>query len=387
MKIGYLHIGPPEHGVCRYGRLLAAEARKRADLTVIEAEVSLTEDPAQNRELLVKAAQKLSQADVIHFQSSSLSNKDLWGGGSSQLDNLQVFMDNCSSPLAVTLHDLFLKPYNIVGIFQNISSRLQNRETDSNKGVQVGFFGPGALAIKKITNRAKLIFIFNEEQYHLLSQRCERRKLKIVPHFIEERPQTISRDAARRYLGFEQYKIITLQGFIYSGKGHNLVIEAMADLASDIKNLKLIFAGGPPVSGNYEMVDAVIALAKEKKVDNLEITGYLSEEELEMYLMATDLAVCPFSRCSASGSLSTWISLGRTILASDLPQIAEYNKLEPGAIETFNPYTPNALAEAIREILPICSNSDNLSLAKLQKKLSISAIFERHLNDYRLLHH
>jgi glycosyltransferase involved in cell wall biosynthesis len=135
------------------------------------------------------------------------------------------------------------------------------------------------------------------------------------------------------------------------------------------------------------MVDAVIALAKEKKVDNLEITGYLSEEELEMYLMATDLAVCPFSRCSASGSLSTWISLGRTILASDLPQIAEYNKLEPGAIETFNPYTPNALAEAIREILPICSNSDNLSLAKLQKKLSISAIFERHLNDYRLLHH
>ncbi len=75
MKVGYLHIGPPEHGVCRYGRLLAAEARRRPDLTVIEANVMLTEDRKHNREMLVKAAQRLSEAEVIHFQSSSVNTR------------------------------------------------------------------------------------------------------------------------------------------------------------------------------------------------------------------------------------------------------------------------------------------------------------------------
>jgi hypothetical protein len=52
MKIGYLHIDPDKHGVCRYGRILAAEARRRPDVTVIEADVILTENRKHNRELL-----------------------------------------------------------------------------------------------------------------------------------------------------------------------------------------------------------------------------------------------------------------------------------------------------------------------------------------------
>jgi hypothetical protein len=44
MKIGYLHMGPHKHGVCPYGRLLAAKARRRPELTVIEADVILTEN-------------------------------------------------------------------------------------------------------------------------------------------------------------------------------------------------------------------------------------------------------------------------------------------------------------------------------------------------------
>ncbi|NJR49044.1 MAG: hypothetical protein HC780_05175 [Leptolyngbyaceae cyanobacterium CSU_1_3] len=42
MKVGYLHIGEPEHGIARYGRYLANEARTRPELTVIEATVLLT---------------------------------------------------------------------------------------------------------------------------------------------------------------------------------------------------------------------------------------------------------------------------------------------------------------------------------------------------------
>ena len=80
MRIGYLHIGPHQHGVCRYGHLLAAEARREPSLTVIEAEVILTENWEHNWEMLVKAAQQLSEAEIIHFPFHKF-NELSWGGG------------------------------------------------------------------------------------------------------------------------------------------------------------------------------------------------------------------------------------------------------------------------------------------------------------------
>lgn len=126
-------------------------------------------------------------------------------------------------------------------------------------------------------------------------------------------------------------------------------------------------------------------LAKTMGVEErLRITGYLSEEELERYLVATDLAICPFKNCSASGSLSTWISVAHpTILAFDLPQINEYNRLEPGAIKTFQPYTPAALAQAIRQLLPTCGESYAPAVERLRQRLSMPAIFDEHLSHYR----
>ncbi len=129
--------------------------------------------------------------------------------------------------------------------------------------------------------------------------------------------------------------------------------------------------------------EKLLALAKEKGVsDRLHITGYLSEEDLERYLVATDLAICPFKKLSASGSLSTWISVARPVLASDVPQIDEYNRLEPGAIQTFAPYTPSALASAVRQMLSSLSNTDQ-KLEKLRQHLDMSVIFDQHLNYYR----
>jgi glycosyltransferase involved in cell wall biosynthesis len=383
MKIGYLHIGLPEHGVCRYGRLLAKEAQKRSDLMVIEYEVILTKDKKQNRKILIDAAKKLSEADVVHFQSSCLSNKTLWGTGWDQLNNLQAFLDNCLSPLVVTLHDTFVKPYNLASIFQDISLKFTNKKPHLNKDARMGLFGLGSLSLNQITSKSQLIFVFNEQEYQLMQGHCNQRKLKILPHFIEEKSINISKIEARKALGLHDIKVLTIQGFIYRGKGHELLINAMPELVSDVK---VIFAGGTSIGGTNDIVNDLITLAKQNKVDErLQITGYLSDKDLEMYLMATDIAICPFSRISASGSLSSWLSVGCPIIASDLPQISEYNKLELNAIKTFSPYTPGALAKAINKWLTNYSNDQTLPFTNLQQKLSISVIFEQHLLYYRSL--
>jgi len=116
--------------------------------------------------------------------------------------------------------------------------------------------------------------------------------------------------------------------------------------------------------------------------DRVRVTGYLPEPELETYLAATDLAVCPFVDMSGSGSLSTWISAGRPILASDLPQIAEYNEVAPGAISTFAPYTPTALASRVSELLQADAGERTQAVARLADVLKIPRMFERHVDVY-----
>ncbi|MEC4817075.1 MAG: glycosyltransferase [Scytonema sp. PMC 1069.18] len=403
MKIGYLHIGPPEHGVCRYGRLLATEAHRRSELKVIEANVILSEDRKHNQRMLIEAAFQLSQADVIHFQFNKF-NKLLWGGGWLQLNYLRVFMDNCSCPLVVTLHDVFYPPYGLTSTLKYLYSKLQ-KTTFLNKDAKVlpsnepsqpkrsiltkafGFtqstfqemFGSDALALREIANRVNLMLVCTQEEAQRLCDRVDKRKLKVVPHFVEARSIKMSRAEARAALGLNGVKVVTLLGFIYPPKGHQIMIEAMPKLPQDIT---VVFAGSPSV-GYKHLVHDFLALAKAKGVDRrLRITGYLLEEELESYLLATDLAVCPFSRFSASGSISTWISVARPILASDFPQVAEYNRFELDAIKTFQPYTPDALAEAIRHLLPMCRENEDSTVAKLRQKLSMPAIFDKHLIQY-----
>ncbi len=404
MKIGYLHIGLSKHGVCRYGRLLAAEARRRPELTVIEADVTLTEDRKYNREMLIKAAQHLSQANIIHFQFTKF-NKSLWGGGWSQLYYLRIFMNHCSCPLVVTLHDVFYPPYGLTRILKELNSKLsvtvlhsnqESRVTPSSKPSKPqrsiltrafgfiqstfqGMFSPEAFALREIANRANLMLVCTQQEAQRLCDRVDDRKLRIVPHFVEARSTNISPDEARAALGLDKVKVVTILGFIYPPKGHQIMVEAMSELPQEVT---VVFAGGP--SDGYKNLESdLLILAKAKGVDErLRITGYLSEEELEQYLIATDLAVCPFSRFSASGSLSTWISVACPILASDFPQIDEYNKLEPGSIKTFQPYTPDALAKAIQQNLLTSSKSNGSALKSLRQKLSMSVIFDEHLIHY-----
>ena len=69
---------------------------------------------------------------------------------------------------------------------------------------------------------------------------------------------------------------------------------------------------------------------------------------LETYLLAADVAICPFLQMSASGSFSTWLSVGTApIVASDLPQIRWYNAMVPGAITVFPAGDAQALAVLI----------------------------------------
>ncbi|MBD2594942.1 glycosyltransferase family 4 protein [Nostoc spongiaeforme FACHB-130] len=365
MKIGYLHIGSEQHGIHRYSKFIASEARQRG-FTVIEANVVLTESLHHNREILVEAANKLSSADIVHVQHNTF----LWGER-SQLKNFRVFVQNCSSPLVVTLHDIYLPKIPLH--WKTLLSYIKSQYNSNSRFIRWMFAKVQKVLVCTEQERQRLHTVVGINTLNAS-------KITLIRHFVEERLITANSAIARKKLNLEGFQTITLLGWIFPRKGHRLVVEAIPYLST---NIKVIFAGQPSERCDW-FLEELLTLAQTLGVkDRLIVTGYLSEEELEQYLVATDLAICPFQKSSASGSLSTWLSIAHPkILSFDLPLIDEYNNIEPGAIKTFSPYTANAFAQAVQHILSNSDEQENLAVKNLRQHLCMSTILVQHLDIY-----
>jgi glycosyltransferase involved in cell wall biosynthesis len=412
MKLGYLHIGSPEHGICRYGHLLAFEAQRHPELSVVEISVTLTANHQHNNASLINAARCLSEVDLVHLQYSIKNNKGLWGQGWSQLTHLKLFREHCQQPLVVTFHDVYdvsPNPQDRRKYFTYFISRissLQPRRQASPPNhalstarlslgeviktvqqyrwrIQKEFLRiPDHLSLHLLLNEVQQVYVASSEEAKRLSQAATTTTTQVIPHFVEQRSQTTNKLEAQKALSLDGYQIVTLLGFIHGRKGHQLMISAISKLP---QHVKVIFAGGAS-PGQENFLQQLLSLATSEGVsDRLSVTGYLPEEDLELYLMATDLAICPFESFSASGSLSTWISVACPILAYALPQIAEYNQLFPDSIQTFQPYTPDALANAITSLLSIDLNDKSIAVNHLRAQLLLPEVFNRHLSCYRQL--
>lgn len=371
MKVGYLHVG--RGGVQRYGRMFAAEAKRRSNLEVIESEVALGEGAAANRATLIEAAKNLSAADVVHFQY----NKKVWGGGQAHLRHLRAFISHCHAPLTVTLHDVYLDPRDL-----RPPEPVRPGLVRSLVRFAKAFIDPTRAAIHDLSDRVRLCFVSSREEARRLEGSGLGERVEVVRHFVEEREVTETPREARVALGLEGRRVVTLLGFIHPRKGHGLVLAALPQLPADVT---VLFAGGATLGGD-RYVERVKEQARDAiAADRLRVTGFLSEEDLQRAVLATHLAVCPFEALSASGSLSTWISVGRPILASDLPQIGEYEELEPGAVQTFRPYTAEALAAAVTARLEECTGGEDPRVMRLAERLSMPRIFDEHEAHYRVV--
>jgi glycosyltransferase involved in cell wall biosynthesis len=403
MKIGYLHLGPTEHGINRYGKMLANASRQKIELTVEEVELLLKDNPIDNSKTLINAAQQLSQSDLVHIQFSYF-NDLLWGSGWTQLDHLRIFLSHCQSPIVVTLHDVYYCPRGLKGFLSFLRNQLQIlldfklNNVDSYSKLELltshlrilywtvkdywnGNFGPAIATLNVLLKHADSVLVCSQEEARRLDNRVPFSKLKIIPHFVEPRSLSITADEARQSLNLVGKIVLTILGFVFSGKGHQLLIGALPDLPLDVE---VVFAGNAEV--DKEFVKSIKQTTDEKGLSNrLRFTGYLSEQDLESYLLATDLAICAFKEFSASGSISTWISVGCPILASDLPQIKEYNAIEPGAIQVFAPYTSDALLKAIQAFLDGDRAKHVTKIENLGKHLSIFNIMDLHLAVYHSL--
>ena len=400
IRVAYLQVGPPEHGICRYGRALAAEGRHHGDLVVIEKNITLDDKLWTDLSRLRVLGRKLSSTDLVHLQVSLWSDGS-WGRGWHALANLWTFRRHCRAPLVITLHDVnSLYALDYRSVFQlsrsvvsetirgflRLGVRLwkqmvEGRISDNQLVVRLWDFSSAyryALA-RTVSRAASLVLAITTAERDLLQETGIARNPLLIPHFVEDifdpRPASVPGAPA-------SIKTVIVAGFLFNSKGHPLLIKAIPL----IPDVRVVFVGGQGVgAAGSENYMRVMNLVREKGVqDRVEVTGYLQDEEFQRQLSTADLAVCAFEeRKSASGSLSALIAAGCPVLASDISLIAEYNALVPGAIPTFSPFTAEALAASIGRLLTMPRAQLTEGLAKLRKILSIATIYNQHVDAYQ----
>jgi glycosyltransferase involved in cell wall biosynthesis len=350
LRVGYLHVGRERSGLRRYGRLLAAEARARPDLEVIESDVGGRE---ASFGALREAAGRLHEADVVHVQWK-LADWDPRLGG---LPRLEVLVRSLRRPLVVTMHDVFVP-----------AGRWQRR------------ISPTVLGVRRLGHAAASLVVHSEDERRRLTGLIPPARLEVVPHLVEVRDRLPDRAAARAALGLADRRVVTLLGYITKRRGHRLVIDALPELDPDVV---AVFVGSTIEGRDHVAADLAEHARALGVADRVRFLGYVPDESLEDLLVATDVALCPFRSMSASGALATWISVGRPIVTSDLAPFAELRALVPGALHPFTPYEPAALAAAVRETLGIATDAPDPHVRALGRRLAAPRIMDRYVGLYR----
>ncbi|MPZ18410.1 MAG: glycosyltransferase [Luteitalea sp.] len=376
LTVGYLHVGAVDHGIRRYSQYLAQEAartptvRVREHCHVFASGQTLQPDEAKD---IAKAFGDCHLAHV-HY------NKTIWGGRAA-VHNVERFVEHLACPLVVTIHDIYVPPRmahlrQIVKPWLRQTMRIATLDTRQRSVVLAR--GDEYRHLSKIA--AMLVVCSREEQRRLVSVVPES-KVHVVPHFVESMPLLPDPAAAKRELGLVNKKVVTLLGFIHQRKGHALVVEALKLLPEEYVAVFLGAPGAGPGCDEFvaDLRDRATTLGVEGR---LRITGYVDESDLATYLAATDLALCPFSRMSASSSLSTWIACRKPILGSNIPQIVDYNEMAPGAIHLFWQFTPRGLAQRIEQITTAAIDSSRDALDSLAERLAITAVYRQHVELY-----
>jgi glycosyltransferase involved in cell wall biosynthesis len=376
LTAGYLHLGTAGHGIRRYGQHLAREGARTPTIRVREHNHIFTSGQVLQSDEAKGIANVFADCHVVHVQY----NRTIWGDEAA-IDNIERFAAQLSCPLLVTVHDVYVPPR--VAPFRQIIKRWLRQA-----------IGRALLATKpprpvltpgdeyrRLSKTAAMLVVCSSEEQQRLSSVVPGSLVRVVPHFVEARPSLPEPDAAKRELNLLDRKVVTLLGFIHRRKGHALLVEALSLLPQEYV---AIFLGGPGAGpGCDEFVadlrDRAAALGVQ---DRLRITGYVEDSALAPYLAATDLAVCPFSRMSASSSLCTWISCRKPILAFKVPQIVGYNDLAPGAIHLFWQSTPRHLAQRIEQITTAAVDSSTDALDALAEQLAIPTVYRQHVELY-----
>jgi beta-1,4-mannosyltransferase len=145
-------------------------------------------------------------------------------------------------------------------------------------------------------------------------------KIAVIPHgnFIDYYPNSISREEARNKLNLSGSKMTFLfLGEVRYYKGVLELIDAFQSL--DSENVQLIIAGKPH---DDKIADEIKARINGRKHVHT-ILKFIPDDELQVYINASDIMVYPYRDIFTSGGILLAMSFGKPVIAPCMGSITE----------------------------------------------------------------
>jgi D-inositol-3-phosphate glycosyltransferase len=180
---------------------------------------------------------------------------------------------------------------------------------------------------------------------------------------------------AKQQLGIRDgERTILFFGRITPYKGLEYLIDGFRQFLVQSDNCRLIIAGrlDEPGSENYgALIQEAMGRVPEGRV--LRRTGYIPDEEIEVFFKAADILVLPYRHIYQSGILFLGYSFGLPVLAADVGSLKD-DILEGKTGFVFKPSDPADLARALEQYFA----SDLFSNLDCQRRQIQDYVIERH---------
>ena len=195
-----------------------------------------------------------------------------------------------------------------------------------------GRFGP--LLFKKFLDlggKKRLLVITDalrtllEKEYHT---KLEGKWVQIAPNGVDlERYENLpDAPAARKILNIPERITAAYTGHFYSGRGFQILLY----LAKQFPHVQFLWVGGNPEDGIHWQEKL-----KQNDLNNVILTGFVTQERLPLYQSAAEILLMPYESAIAGSSggnsadycspmkMFDYMAASRAILTSDLPVILE----------------------------------------------------------------
>lgn len=166
------------------------------------------------------------------------------------------------------------------------------------------------------------IIVFQNDLKDKLALFAKKEKIETIAHGVEVFKTKLNKKEARKKLDLKNELVILYFGFIAWYKGADWIVKQFKRQTFNTRRLKLIIAGGENPNHKdkkyYRKYVQKIKKEAENSNDKILITGFVPEEEIPLYFLASDVAIFPYrAAMSASGPLSIAFSFQKPFLVSD----------------------------------------------------------------------
>ena len=340
--------GIEKDGIVDYSRYLADGIRSSG----IDVRIVPLGHYIGGRRYYAKAALRAARADICHVQFNYL----YFNGELPYKNRFLYFAGRVSIPLVMTVHEVHIG-------FRTLAAEFSSRASNLAYNALLPVLNPWSVSLhERIYARVGRIIVHTEEHALAIRALTERPdKVVLVPHGIpdvNDSDRDVSRLEAKKRLGLDGKRVLTIPGFINKRKGYEEVLDILTELPKDVV---LMIAGGRMTENvsdieYYETVEKIISANGLR--ERVRITGYLGQKDIPDVMAATDICLAPFFSTAASGALSLSIGYHKPIIASDMSVHKEINERIP-CLELFR---GGDEADLLRKIKALLTDSGRLTM-------------------------